>query len=53
MIPVMIEGEGFKAFLTRRTLTIHQDDVRVILRGPVFEAIRAAIMEDGNLLLEG
>lgn len=46
MIPVMVEGEGCKAFLTRRTLTIHQGENRVILKGPVFEAIRAAIVED-------
>ena len=45
MAPVMIEGEGCKAFLTLRTLTIHQGENRVILKGPAFEAIRAAILD--------
>ena len=48
MVPLMVEGEGCKAFLTHKTLTVKSGDACVILRGEVWEAIRRALIEGGT-----
>ena len=47
MVPLIVEGEGCKAFLTHKTLTVKSGDACVILRGEVWEAIRKALIEGG------
>jgi len=48
MVPLMVEGEGCKAFLTHKTLTVKSGDACIILKGEVWETIRKAVEEGGG-----
>lgn len=45
MVPLMVEGEGCKAFLTSKTLTVKSGDSCIILKGDMWEAIKKAVVE--------
>ena len=48
MDTVLVETEGFKALLTRKSLTIHTPDVgRVVLSGPDLETLVSVLKGRG------
>ncbi|MFA5674622.1 MAG: hypothetical protein WC083_06235 [Candidatus Methanomethylophilaceae archaeon] len=47
MVPLIVEGEGCKAFLTPTSLILKSDDSCIVLKGEVWKAIKKALIGGG------
>lgn len=45
MVPLMVEGEGCKAFLTPKALVLKSQDSCIVLKGEVWRLIIKAVLE--------